>query len=118
MIMAIVAGKLLPEMTREHRPVGVLIGFTLGVALMLGVKALIDCIERSNEQTGGRKAALPIAVGVDVFLDGLLIGVGYVLASNRAFQAASEVAFCTRCWAGPDNGRVRPDKTIKWRAVK
>lgn len=76
-IMAVVAGELLPEMTREHRPVGVLIGFTLGVALMLGVKALTERIERSDGQTGGRKAGLLIAVGIDVFLDGLLIGVGF-----------------------------------------
>ena len=76
-IMAVVAGELLPEMTREHRPVGVLIGFALGVALMLGVKALTERIERSNEKTGGGKAGLLIAVGVDVFLDGLLIGVGF-----------------------------------------
>jgi len=76
-IMAVVAGELLPEMTREHRPVGVLIGFMLGVALMLGVKALTERIERRNEQTGGGKAELLIAVGVDLFLDGLLIGVGF-----------------------------------------
>lgn len=76
-IMAVVAGELLPEMTREHRPVGVLIGFTLGVALMLAVKALSERIERSDEPAGGGKAGLLIAVGVDVFLDGLLIGVGF-----------------------------------------
>ena len=76
-VMAVVAGELLPEMTREHRPLGVLIGFVLGVALMLGVKALTERIEQKDEQSGDGKAGLLIAVGIDVFLDGLLIGVGF-----------------------------------------
>ena len=52
-VMAVVAGELLPEMTREHRPLGVLIGFVLGVAVMLGVKALTERIEQKDEQSGG-----------------------------------------------------------------
>jgi ZIP family zinc transporter len=77
----VVAGELLPEMTREHRPLGVLIGFVLGVALMLGVKALTERIERGTENAGegaaDSKTGLLIAVAIDVFLDGLLIGVGF-----------------------------------------
>lgn len=76
-VMAVVAGELLPEMTREHRPLGVLIGFALGVALMLGVKALTERIERRDEGAGGGNSGLLIAVGIDVLLDGLLIGVGF-----------------------------------------
>jgi ZIP family zinc transporter len=80
-VMAVVAGELLPEMTREHRPLGVLIGFVVGVALMLGVKALTGRIERVNERDGkgdrGSRTGLLIAVATDVFLDGLLIGAGF-----------------------------------------
>lgn len=76
-VTAVVAGELLPEMAREHRPLGVLIGFVLGVALMLGVKALTEHIEQKDEESGDGKAGLLIAVGIDVFLDGLLIGVGF-----------------------------------------
>ncbi|WP_428418610.1 ZIP family metal transporter [Methylibium sp.] len=76
-VMAVVAGELLPEMTREHRPLGVLIGFVLGVALMLGIKALTERIERRGEQRGSSNLGLLVAVAIDVFLDGLLIGVGF-----------------------------------------
>ncbi len=76
-VMAVVAGELLPEMTREHRPLGVLIGFVLGVALMLGIKALTEGIERRGEQRGSSNLGLLVAVAIDVFLDGLLIGVGF-----------------------------------------
>lgn len=76
-VLAVVAGELLPEMTKEHRPVGVVIGFVLGVALMLGVKAVTERIEGRSGSSGDSKAGLLTAVGIDVFLDGLLIGVGF-----------------------------------------
>lgn len=76
-VLAVAAGELLPEMTKEHRPVGVAIGFVLGVALMLGVKAITERIEGRNESSGDSKAGLLTAIGIDVFLDGLLIGVGF-----------------------------------------
>lgn len=76
-VLAVVAGELLSEMTREHRPVGVVIGFVLGVALMLGVKAVTERIEGRSGSSGDSKAGLLTAVGIDVFLDGLLIGVGF-----------------------------------------
>ena len=76
-VLAVVSGELLPEMTKEHRPVGVVIGFMLGVALMLGVKAVTERIEGRSGSSGDSKAGLLTAVGIDVFLDGLLIGVGF-----------------------------------------
>ncbi len=76
-VLAVVAGELLPEMTKEHRPVGVVIGFVLGVALMLGLKAVTERIEGRSGSSGNSKAGLLTAVGIDVFLDGLLIGVGF-----------------------------------------
>lgn len=76
-VLAVVAGELLPEMTREHRPLGVVIGFVLGVALMLGVKELTERMEAREGRSKGGKAAMLTAVGIDVFLDGLLIGVGF-----------------------------------------
>lgn len=76
-VLAVVAGELLPEMTKEHRPVGVAIGFVLGVALMLSVKAITERIEGRSKSSGNSKAGLLTAVGIDVFLDGLLIGVGF-----------------------------------------
>ncbi|MCW5662317.1 MAG: transporter [Piscinibacter sp.] len=76
-VMAVVAGELLPEMTREHRPLGVLIGFALGVGLMLGVKAMAQRIEGRGEQGGSGNFGLLVTVGIDVLLDGVLIGVGF-----------------------------------------
>lgn len=49
----------------------------LWVGAGLPDRAPTERIAHRNEQTGRGKAALLIAVGVDVFLDGLLIGVGF-----------------------------------------
>lgn len=81
-VLAVVAGELLPEMTKEHKPLGVVIGFVLGVGLMLGVKEVTGRMEGRSERSGGAKAGLLTAVAIDVFLDGLLIGVGFAAGAR------------------------------------
>ena len=81
-VFAAVAGELLPEMTKEHRPLGVVIGFILGVGLMLSVKLVTNRIElRAGAATTG-KTGLLVAVGIDIFIDGLLIGVGFAAGAR------------------------------------
>lgn len=83
-VLAVVAGELLPEITKEHRPFGVVIGFVAGVGLMLAVKAW-------SERLGARSAAksaptgLLVAVAIDVLLDGLLIGLGLAAGARVGF---------------------------------
>ena len=77
-VLAAVAGELLPEMTREHQPLGVVIGFILGVALMLCVKRVAE----RDEATSGGKVGLLAAVAIDIFIDGLLIGVGFAAGAR------------------------------------
>ncbi len=76
-VMAVVAGELLPEMTREHRPVGVLLGFILGVGVMLVIKQFTERLGSVDGSASTRKTGLLLAVAIDVLLDGLLIGVGF-----------------------------------------
>lgn len=74
-VLAVVAGELLPEITKEHRPFGVVIGFVLGVGLMLAVKAWSERFE-ARSASKGTSSGLLAAVAIDVLLDGLLIGLG------------------------------------------
>ncbi len=86
-VFAAVAGELLPEITAGREPLGVVIGFVLGVGVMLAVRALVERLapedpEQGTEETGGEatpRAAtgLLAAVGIDILIDGLLIGVGF-----------------------------------------
>lgn len=85
-VFAAIAVELLPELVGEHAPFAVLVGFALGVLLMLGVKALTERL--------GAKALLPVSgtasplglvatIAVDVFIDGLLIGLGFAAGAEK-----------------------------------
>ena len=87
-VFAAVAGELLPEITAGHQPVGVVIGFALGVGVMLAVRALVGRLEPEEAEAAGEnekdRVAAPraangllAAVGIDILIDGLLIGVGF-----------------------------------------
>ncbi|OLV17261.1 ZIP family metal transporter [Deinococcus marmoris] len=80
-VFAAVAGELLPQITAGHQPLGVVIGFALGVAVMLAVRALVGRLEPETEDTDEHSpravTGLLAAVGIDVLIDGLLIGVGF-----------------------------------------
>lgn len=118
-VFATVATELIPEIKRDHEPLGVIIGFVLGVALMLGLRRLTE--GREAEPQGSGEPALGVAdtsggliaaVAVDVLLDGLLIGVSFA-AGQRAgmlltvaltlellFLALSTAASLTKIGAG------------------
>jgi ZIP family zinc transporter len=79
-VFAVVAGELLPEITKGHQPLGVVIGFTLGVLVLLAVRQFAEALERRSGGKGER--SLIAAVGIDVFIDGLLIGVGFAAGAR------------------------------------
>lgn len=85
-VFSVVAVELLPDVMREHAPVQVVIGFTLGVVLMLGIKELARRAEgavEANVDGGRRNTGLLVGVGVDVLIDGLLIGVGFAAGAKQ-----------------------------------
>lgn len=82
-VFAAVAGEVLPEVLAEHAPLPAIIGFALGVAVMLGVRHLT---EQAGAPAVGESAAptgLLATVGVDIFVDGLLIGVGFAAGAEQ-----------------------------------
>lgn len=78
LVIAVVAGELLPQVSHTHNIWGIVIGFTAGVAVMLGVQHFAESLEKKSESAGNdNKSGLLAAVGIDCLLDGLLIGVGF-----------------------------------------
>ena len=71
-VFAAVALELLPELVTNLKLLPLIIGFSSGVALMLIVRKVSEKIEGT-----GRSGGLVIASSVDVFIDGLLIGVSF-----------------------------------------
>jgi len=77
-VIAAVAAELLPDI-HERAPQIVVLGFAIGVATMLGIHRLSKTIEKRN--IGGQYAAasgLLITIGIDMLIDGVLIGVTFL----------------------------------------
>ncbi|MEO8072301.1 MAG: ZIP family metal transporter [Acidobacteriota bacterium] len=75
-VFSVVAVELLPEIVAKHAPVEVAVGFALGVLLMLGIRYFTHNLEE-KKQKNESSVGLLVAIGVDVLLDGLLIGISF-----------------------------------------
>ena len=106
-VFSVVGVELLPDILRVHAPAQVVIGFSLGVLTMLGIRSLGRKLEgeapagepkKAGEvapesatgddpappESGERRpAALIFAVGVDVLVDGLLVGIGFAAGAKE-----------------------------------
>lgn len=81
-VMAAVAGEVLPQL-REHGPLWlVIIGFAAGVAVLLAMRQF------GGDEAAAQPGALPVGfllvVGVDLFIDGLLVGTGAAVSTDTA----------------------------------
>ncbi len=88
-VFAAVAGELLPELMNEAAPLPTVLGFAVGVGLMLGVKRLTEGgpaeggpAETSETEDADDTRGLVTAVAVDVSTDGLLVGVGFAAGAE------------------------------------
>jgi ZIP family zinc transporter len=76
-VLAAAAVEVIPTALGMHRPWGLAIGFALGIALMLGVQALNERVERAGEGREGTPVPVGLiaTVAIDLLIDGLLLGV-------------------------------------------
>ncbi len=91
-VTAAVAAELLPDV-HERAPLVVVAGFALGVAAMLGVHRLSKTLEARD--VGGKfagAAGLLITVGIDMVIDGVLIGVTFLAEAATGIIIAVALA--------------------------
>lgn len=91
-VTAAVAAELLPDV-HERAPVVVVLGFAIGIATMLGVHRLSGLIEK--REIGGSfagAAGLLITVGIDMLIDGVLIGVTFLAEAATGIIIAVALA--------------------------
>ena len=92
-VFAAVATELLPKILEVHSPIHIAIGFSLGVILMVLIKTLTGRIETSNQFSWG----LLVGIGIDLFIDGLLIAIAFLSGEKTgklmALALVLEVAF-------------------------
>lgn len=79
-ICAVVAAELIPQAMKTDLPLEVTVGFVAGFSLMLSAKALAD------RMMGGKgRVGLLLASGLDLLIDGLLIGVAFAISPDTGF---------------------------------
>jgi len=81
-VFAAAAGEVLPEIMHEHSTFALIIGFGLGVAAMLGIKQLTEKLEQRGGSTTEQPTRLILVVGIDLLVDGLLVGVGFAAGAK------------------------------------
>lgn len=98
-IFSVVAVELLPDIVQHHAPYEVALGFGLGVATMLGLRYFTQRLEKQGAankalETATGAAAAPaaaatlpwgllVAIGIDIFIDGLLLGIGFAAGAKE-----------------------------------
>ncbi len=92
-VFAAVAVELLPDVAGSEALFPVVLGFATGVAAMLGVRWLTSKIAPDGESVepteadASNRRPLPVgllaAVGVDILIDGLLVGVGFAAGEKN-----------------------------------
>ncbi|WP_347160295.1 ZIP family metal transporter [Pontibacter chitinilyticus] len=87
-VFSVVSVELLPDIVRLHAPLEIVLGFGLGIVAMLAVRYLSQKLDAHPPAGGGEAAeALPLglltAMGVDLLVDGFLLGIGFAAGAKE-----------------------------------
>ena len=82
-LFCVVATELLPELMHRKMPWVTLLGFSLGFIVMLAIKHFAEQAGQKDGIQGSQSTSLIVISGVDIALDGLLIGVGFVAGQKQ-----------------------------------
>lgn len=80
-IFCVLATELLPDLVHRRMPWVTVVGFSIGVAVMLTLKWLGDRKGEGDPDTDTR--GMMTAMGVDVALDGMLIGLSFAAGERQ-----------------------------------
>ena len=87
LVLSAVAVELMGDLVSTPHFVAVVTGFVVGVLFMLAIGKITQRAESSQEQVGG-SSGLIFAVGVDLFVDGLLVGTALTLGAKQGVLIA------------------------------
>lgn len=93
-VFAVVAVELLPDLRVSHSIAEVAGGFAAGLVFMLLVERWTGAHEyvEASEKPGG-SVSLLLAVGIDLLLDGLLVGIAFATGATEGALLAVALAF-------------------------
>ncbi|HAT1822462.1 TPA: hypothetical protein I8Z14_003043, partial [Legionella pneumophila] len=91
-VFAAVAKELLPKIGAYHDPIALIIGFSVGILAMLFLKWLTNRLEDLEQEKTGLSWGLLTAVGIDLLIDGILIGVAFLAGERGGILIAIALA--------------------------
>lgn len=113
-VLAALTTELLPDIMHRHRAIAATIGFAVGTGLMLAIRAIFgeehesEGEEKPDGEVGGSMIA---AIGIDLFIDGFLIGLGFAAGARTGllltFALGLEVLFL-----GLSTSGGKPSRTL------
>lgn len=94
-VFSVVGVEILPDVIKNHLPLMTIIGFVLGFAVMAGIRQLMEGKEE-KQTTIASSGALPYGlltgIGVDILIDGLLLGIGFAAGETEGILLAIALA--------------------------
>ncbi|OQP58950.1 transporter [Niastella vici] len=89
-VFSVVAVELLPDIVKQHKPLQIIIGFCLGLIAMLLIKKFAESREDQDVKVIESKLPLSllVGIGVDIFIDGLLLGIGFSAGTKEGMLLA------------------------------
>jgi len=82
-VFAAVAVELLPDVVHQRAPVAAVAGFALGVGTLLALRRVTARLGEAEAGAGRAPTGLIVATGLDVTIDGLLIGIGFAAGAKQ-----------------------------------
>lgn len=84
----------MPDVVKQHKPIQVINGFTLGLVLMLIIRKFAEAQENKNVTIAQNNLpmSLLVAIDVDIFIDGLLLVIGFTAGGTTGMLLAIALA--------------------------
>src|SRR5581483_10876110 len=96
-VFAAVSVELLPDIKHERLPLPIIVGFMIGVGTMLGLRRLTAKVGKDGETQTRRPTSLITNVALDIFIDGLLVGISFAVGATQGalltFALTIEILF-------------------------
>lgn len=88
-IFSVVAAEIIPDVVREHAPFMTTIGFISGFVVMAGIRHITEGkIQQSAESAVSIPWGLLTGIATDIFIDGLLLGIGFAAGNTEGVLLA------------------------------
>jgi len=82
-VFAAVAVELLPDVVHQRAPLAAVAGFALGVGTLLALRRATTRLGEAEAGVGRAPTGLILTTGLDVTIDGLLIGIGFAAGAKQ-----------------------------------